>query len=364
MSDTQDPDSKTEEPTAKKLQDAFEKGDVPVSRELPILASFAGILVFVLFLLPARTEALASSLIHFIDDPAGWRLDSSDDVVVLLGIVGKACSAFLAPIAFLLMGLGIVASVAQNTPSLVPSRIAPTFSRISPFGGFRRIFGPRGWTELGKNVFKIAAVGLVTGLVIANQKYIIVTSMLVDASLLPANLLTVIARIIEAIIVATLAISCADIAWSRILWRRDHRMSLQEVKEEVRQLEGDRLVKSRLRSLRLGRSRQRMLTAVPKATMVIVNPTHYAVALRYVRAEGGAPTVIAKGVDLIALRIRAIAEEAGIPIIEDKPLARSLYGAVSVDSVIPAEFYRAVAEVVHLIQQKFHPGRTLYRRPA
>jgi flagellar biosynthesis protein FlhB len=120
----------------------------------------------------------------------------------------------------------------------------------------------------------------------------------------------------------------------------------------LRQTEGDRLMKSRLRSLRLDRSRKRMLASVPRATLVIVNPTHYAVALRYIRAEGGAPIVLAKGVDLIALKIRELAEEAGVPIVEDRPLARSLYDSVSVDSAIPPEFYRAVAGLVHLIQQR------------
>ena len=149
-----------------------------------------------------------------------------------------------------------------------------------------------------------------------------------------------------------LVIAGADLAWTRIHWRRDQRMSRHEVKEEVKQAEGDRMMKARLRSLRLDRSRRNMLKAVPKATMVVVNPTHYAVAMRYVRAEGGAPIVLAKGVDLIALKIREIAVENDIPIIEDKPLARSLYDAVAVDAVIPPEFYRAVAEIVHLIQSK------------
>ena len=120
----------------------------------------------------------------------------------------------------------------------------------------------------------------------------------------------------------------ADLAWARIHWRRDQRMSRQEVKEELRQTEGDRLMKARLRSLRLDRSRKRMLAAVPRATMVIANPTHYAVAMRYVRAEGGAPIVLAKGVDLIALKIREIAEQNEIPVVEDRPLARALYDAV------------------------------------
>ena len=129
-------------------------------------------------------------------------------------------------------------------------------------------------------------------------------------------------------------------------------MSRQELKEEVRQAEGDRMMKARFRSLALSRMRKRMLANVPKATMVIVNPTHYAIAMRYVRSEGGAPTVLAKGVDLVALKIREIATEHDIPIVEDRPLARSLYDAVQVDDVIPPEFYRAVAEIVHLLQQK------------
>jgi flagellar biosynthetic protein FlhB len=166
------------------------------------------------------------------------------------------------------------------------------------------------------------------------------------------RLQSVSASAIAAVMLALLVISGADFAWARIHWRRDQRMSRQELKDEIKQAEGDRLMKSRLRSLRLDRSRKRMLSAVPRATMVVVNPTHYAVAMRYVRAERGAPLVLAKGVDLIALKIREIATEADVPIIEDKPLARALYDSVAVDSAIPPEFYRAVAEIVHLVQEK------------
>ena len=169
---------------------------------------------------------------------------------------------------------------------------------------------------------------------------------------MPERILGLAVKTIAAVLVATLAVAGADLVWSRILWRRDNRMSRHEVKEELKQAEGDRLVKARLRSLRLHRSRKRMLSAVPRATMVIVNPTHYAVAMRYVRAEGGAPIVLAKGVDLIALKIRAIAEAHDVPVVEDKPLARSLYTTVEVERPIPAEFYRAVAEIVHLVQQR------------
>jgi flagellar biosynthetic protein FlhB len=189
-------------------------------------------------------------------------------------------------------------------------------------------------------------------MVLIGERGVFLTAMHDDPEALPERILALAVKTIAAVLVATLAVASADLVWSRILWRRDNRMSKHEVKEELKQAEGDRMVKARLRSLRLDRSRKRMLSAVPRATMVVVNPTHYSVAMRYVRSEGGAPIVLAKGVDLIALKIRAIAEAHDIPVVEDKPLARSLYAAVEVERPIPAEFYRAVAEIVHLIQQR------------
>ncbi len=214
------------------------------------------------------------------------------------------------------------------------------------------MFGPRGWTEFAKSALKLAAVAASVAMLVASQRFALIDAMFVDPAGLPARLISLCVMATTAVMLAVLVIAGADLTWTRIHWRRDQRMSRHEVKEEVKQAEGDRMLKARLRSLRLDRSRRNMLAAVPKATMVIVNPTHYAVAMRYVRSEGGAPVVLAKGVDLIALKIREIAFENDVPVIEDKPLARSLYDAVAVDAVIPAEFYRAVAEIVHLIQSK------------
>ena len=149
-----------------------------------------------------------------------------------------------------------------------------------------------------------------------------------------------------AIAVATIVLVAADLVWSRLFWSRDLRMTRQEVKDEMKQVDGDPLVKARMRSLARDRARKRMIAAVPRATFVVTNPTHYAMALRYVKEEGGAPMVIAKGQDLIALKIREIATEHSIPIIEDKLLARSLYKVVEVDKMIPPEFYKAIAEIV------------------
>jgi flagellar biosynthetic protein FlhB len=352
MSDDQDADSKTEEATEKKLHDSVERGNVPVSREVSLLASMAAMLIVMMFVLPSRAEQFVGALIHFLDDPGGWRIERTSDVLALGEVLAIAAAQFLAPIVILLMISGVVASIAQNAPRIVPDRIMPDLSRISLGAGLARVFGPKGWTEFLKSTVKILAVGAVVAMIIAGQRFLLTSAMFLDVADLPQRILKLCVDVIAAVLVATLVVASVDIVWARIHWRRDQRMSRHEIKEELKQTEGDRLVKARLRSLRLDRSRKRMLSAVPKATMVVVNPTHYAVAMRYVRAEGGAPMVLAKGVDLVALKIREIAEQNFIPIVEDKPLARSLYDAVTVDSVIPAEFYRAVAEIVHLIQDK------------
>lgn len=352
MSGDVDPGDKTEEPTEKRLHDAMERGEVAFSREAPLFASLGATLVALIFVIPGRAETLLSALVGVIDDPAGWRIERGEDVLALAGPVIIASARFLLPTVILLTAAGVLASVAQGTPRIAPQRVMPDASRISPRNGLRRIFGPRGWTEFLKSLIKLTAVVTVATMMLVGQKAVLLTAMDSDPGMLPQRVLDLCAKTIAAVLVATLAVAAADLAWSRMLWRRDHRMSKQELKDELRQAEGDRVLKARLRSLRLDRSRKRMLSAVPRATMVVVNPTHYAVAMRYVRAEGGAPTVIAKGADFIALRIRSIAEEHEIPVVEDKSLARSLYAAVDVDRPIPAEFYRAVAEIVHLIQQR------------
>jgi flagellar biosynthetic protein FlhB len=279
-------------------------------------------------------------------------LETSGDAMLLARELASTLAHFLGPAVFLLMAFGVGGSIFQNAPRIVPQRIAPDFKRLSPLSGFTRLFGPRGWTEFAKSALKLGAVIAVVGFLVSAERLAIVEAMFVDVSALPKRLLSLCIAATVAVALAILVIAAADFTWTRIHWRREQRMSRHELKEEVKQAEGDRLLKARLKSLRLDRSRRNMMKNVPKATMVIVNPTHYAVAMRYVRSEGGAPTVLAKGVDLIALKIKEIAIESDVPVIEDQPLARSLYAAVTVDAVIPPEFYRAVAEIVHLIQSK------------
>jgi flagellar biosynthetic protein FlhB len=346
MAEPYDRESKTEEATEKKIRDSVEKGRVPYSREAATFASIVGILGAVIFLLGNNVVRLKSSLETFIDDPGGWSLENAADVVALLHAVSYDAALILLPFVLVVGLAGICGSVLQNQPQLVFERIKPELSRISITKGWTRIFGLTGQIEFLKSLFKLSIVAIAGYIAMKAALVDVVNSMFMEPGAIPGLMQELSVRMLATVAVATAALVGADLVWSRISWRRDLRMSRQEVKDELKQTEGDPLMKLRLRSLRRDRSRKRMMAAVPRATLVIANPTHFSVALRYVREEGGAPLVVAKGKDLIALKIRQVAEEHGIPVYEDRALARSLYDAVEVERMIPPEFYKAVAGII------------------
>jgi flagellar biosynthetic protein FlhB len=201
-------------------------------------------------------------------------------------------------------------------------------------------------------LFKFFGVTIIVGWILSEELPLLLTTMFSDPLQLPETILGLSMRLLAAVSVATILLVAADLLFSRILWRRDLRMSKQEIKDEMKQAEGDPMVKARQRQIARERNQRRMMASVPKATVVIANPTHYAIALRYVREEGGAPLVVAKGVDAMALKIREIAETHDIPVVEDKLLARSMYDHVEVDQMIPPQFFKAVAEVIYYLHER------------
>jgi flagellar biosynthetic protein FlhB len=345
-------DSKTEEATEKRVRDTIEKGNIPVSREAATFASVIGILIVASFLLKEGAMRVAVLLQRLMDHPGGWTLDTGSDATLLLGTVLSEMFKFLLPPMATMCFFGVAASLSQNAPRLALDRIMPDPSRISPGQGWKRIFGMQGHVEFAKSAFKFLGVSAIIYMVLRAEQPIFMNAMFMEPNELPEVVLAMLVRILAAVAITTVILVTADMLWARIKWRRDMRMTRQELKEEMKQAEGDPLIRAKLRSLRLDRSRRRMMAAVPRATLVIANPTHYAIALRYVREEGGAPTVLAKGKDLIALKIREIAENHKIPVVEDKALARSMYDKVEVDKMIPPELYRAVAEIVHFVYAK------------
>jgi flagellar biosynthetic protein FlhB len=352
MAETADKESKTEEPTERRIREATEKGNIPISREAPIFASMVGILAIASLFLAERSVELSLAMRRLLDDPGGWSLENRSDASQLMAAVGFEAGRFLLPIVVLLTLAGLAASFLQNAPSFALERIRPKLSRISPTEGAKRIFGFHGWLEFFKATVKFVAVGIVVIVILQSDQLRVMSAMYTDPAAVPALILSLAMKLLAAVSVATIVIVAADLVWARINWRRELRMTRQELKDELKQAEGDPLVRARLRSLARDRTRRRMIAAVPHATLVVVNPTHYAVALRYVREEGGAPVVVAKGQDLIALKIREVAEENDIPVVEDKPLARSLYDSVEADRMIPPEFYRALAEIIHFLQNR------------
>ena len=349
MSEEQDKESKTEAPSDKKLSDAAAKGNVPFSREVTMFASTLAIYIFVVFFLSDGAATMAEALKDIFEQPEAWRLDTASDATALISHVLLKSTALLVPIFVLLILFGVGSSIFQNLPRPVVDRIQPKWNRVSPLSGLKRIYGLPGLVEFGKSLFKIIVVSVVVVLVLWNDYFATLDLMFSDPVSIFTAMISDLKQIIIVVLLATAVLAILDLFWTRHHWYTELRMTKQEVKEELKQSQGDPIVKSRLRSMQRDRARKRMIGSVPRATLVIANPTHYAVALRYVREENDAPVVVAMGQDLVALKIREIAEKNGIPVFEDPPLARSMFAQVSVDSVIPPVFYKAVAELIHRV---------------
>lgn len=352
MSDEVDKESRTEEATERKLQKAAERGDAPVSREATVFAGFLAFYIFLAVWAHGAGAQLATGMHGLLESAGAARLGTLGDAQALMAQIVAHCALALAPALGLIALAGVLASVLQNPPRLVGDRIQPDLSRLSPMKGFARIFGLRGWAEFGKSALKLILGLLVISLLFWGLTPALIRLTQIDPMLTPQRALDDATSLALALCCLSGVIFAADLFWSRMTWRRDQRMSRQELRDEFKETEGDPTVKQRLRALAQQRARKRMMAAVPRATMVIANPTHFAIALRYVRGESGAPVVLAKGQDLVALKIREIAEKNGIPVVEDKALARSMYDAVEIDQMIPAAFYRAVAEIIHMLAQK------------
>ncbi|MBP1178205.1 flagellar biosynthesis protein FlhB [Methylobacterium sp. PvR107] len=344
MSD--DKESKTEPASDKKVGEAITQGNIPFSREAPVFASILGLLIFLVFVARDQGVPFVRRLALLLEQPRNFSVETSRDATRLVHALALEMGRFLLPILVILLVSGIAASIFQNAPRIVFDRIQPQWSRLSPASGWNRLFSLQGFIEFGKSLFKFLAIGGMSYMVLRADRHEIINIMFVDPIGVPEFLLALSVRLVSAVSVATIALVAGDLVWTRIRWQRDLRMSRQEVKDEFKQLEGDPLVKAKMRSLAQDRLRTQMMAAVPRATMILANPTHYAIALRYDQGENDAPMVLAKGKDLIALRIREIAEKHRIEVVIDKALTRAMYDHVEIDQAIPAEFYRAVANLL------------------
>lgn len=343
----QDDDQKTEEPTEKRLREARDKGDVPRARDVGLVAGMAAAWAIVLMAAPEAVSRLASLLVPLLENPDDFRLDGSAyDVLHGLHWLIVGVGGALLPILGIL-AVGVVVSALGQGPFLFASdRIQPKLSHLSPAAGWQRIASRRALIEFAKSLTKLGIISVAAWFAIA--PYITWTEGTVglDVAGLPVLLRDVTLRLLLAVLLATVLMAAVDVLWNRLEWRKRLRMSFQEIKDEYKQIEGDPNAKARMKEIRQSRSKRRMMANVPRATVVITNPTHFAVALEYDRGRMAAPVCLAMGADLIALRIRAVAQESGVPIVENPPLARALHASAEVDAVIPLQHYQAVAEVI------------------
>ncbi len=350
MSEAPEQDSKTEQPSEKRIRDAVEKGNLPYSKEATTFGSVFGILTGMSLIAGTAISNLFERLHASFEAVGTTPIRTSGDGIGILTNYLRDVAAVVMPFLLVLALGGILGAVGQNMPNGTLDRLKPKFERLSPSQNLKQVFGKPALTELASSTAKILAALFVAWYVCAS----LFENVLLLAASEPVTLFTTLQnkaiRIISVFTLLCMIIAILDVVHVRISWTKRLMMTRQEVKDEMKQSEGDPHVKLRLKFIGRRRLNSRMMANVPTATMVVVNPTHYAVAMRYVVAEGGAPVVIAKGMNHIALKIKNLCEKNRIPIIENAPLARSLHATTAVGSAIPPEFYKAVAEIVHFVE--------------
>ncbi len=344
MADERDDNEHTEDPTAKRLDEAIKRGDVVKSAEVNTWFLIAGGALALMVLARPAAASLETTLRGLIansyqipaDGPALAALvrELAKDVLAALGIP------------LLLLALAALAgSVIQHRIVVSLEPVRPRLSRISPVAGMSRLFSKQALANFAKGLAKLALIGAVIAALLWPQRQRLAALAGIDPAVILPFTRALTMQMLGSVVAILAVVAAADYLFQYRQWYDRQKMSVREMKEEFRQTEGDPAVKGKLRQLRHARMRKRIMAAVPKATIVITNPTHFAVALKYERGMN-APVCVAKGVDLIARRIREIAQAHDIPIIENPPLARALHGTVEIDQEIPPEHYRAVAEII------------------
>lgn len=346
--------SKTEEPSERKISKAKEEGDVAISQDAKSFLMLLGMLFVVWLLLPLMFKWFYVLSLKFIENPESIPTDPKHLQLLFSRTVFGMLKILSIPF-LIFMVLGLTASIAQTGFVYAPKKLLPDWNKLNIFAALPKFINMKKVVESLKGIIKITVITFISILVIRPYLEKINLMPTMDTMAILSFIHKVVVLLIFTVLIAVLIIALADYAWQKYSHLKKLRMTKQEVKDEYKQMEGDPLVKSRIRQVRMERARHRMMDNVPKADVVIVNPTHYAVALEYKMETMDAPVVVAKGLDHLALRIRELAEENDIPIVENPPLARALFASVELDQAIPQEHFKAVAEVIGYVMQLKNP---------
>jgi flagellar biosynthetic protein FlhB len=338
-------DDKTEAPTDKRRSESRNKGNVTNSTEINSVV----VLLVGLFLLKLTGPWMMRHIVAYVQETFSLISHPQADMQFAAAIVVKAIVAicFISwPVCIGVMALGIFANLIQVGFLFTLEPLAPKLEKISPLAGFKRLFAMRSFVEMIKNVLKLVIIGFVAYITVAGEFNTITGLADTTSGAILMFMMAVSFKVILRVALVLLVLAILDFAYQRYEHEKGLKMTKQEIKEEHKQSEGDPQIRARVRSLQREMARRRMMQEVPKATVVVTNPTHIAIAMRYEPGEMETPLVVAKGKRLIAEQIKKLALEAGVPIVEDKPLARAMYDKVNVGDNIPIEFFSAVAEIL------------------
>ncbi|MEN2786118.1 flagellar biosynthesis protein FlhB [Sphingomonas qilianensis] len=345
-----DQEQKTQEPTQKRLDEARDRGEVANAPEMRHAMMFAGMMIVAGGLGSVMLGSLTTMFLRLWGSAEDYRLEPLGAQDLAAGILRQAAMS-LAPVGGLLFACAALTLIVQGRPTLSWSRVTPKWSKVSPLSGFNRLLGKRALVEFAKTLAKFAIV-ITVAMIILWPKAIALDQLVgAGTTTIGRTAGQLVFDLIKTIGVMVLALGVIDFVYQHRAFLKRMRMTLQEVKDEMKSNEGDPQIKARIRAIRIQRSRRRMMAAVPQASVIITNPTHYAVALKYEHGNMAAPVVVAKGVDAVALKIREVAGLNKVPIVENPPLARALYAAVELDRTIPVEHYAAVAEIIGFVMR-------------
>jgi flagellar biosynthetic protein FlhB len=350
MAEEQERSSKTEDATPRRLQKGRERGQVAVSQEVKSWAVLAAGTLGLVVLVPSALRSLAATGRFFLESADAISVDTAS-AQKGFGALVLSVSWDVAALFALITIVAVFASIGQIGFLWAPAKIAPELSKISLMKGVQRMVSIRSVVEFAKGIAKLVAVGALAFALSLPLLADLELLIWMDAPRLMERIGVVAVRMAGGTVAVMSLIAIADYVYQRHAFNAQMRMTRQEVRDEYKQSEGDPQIKGRIRKLRAERAQRRMMAAVPKADVVITNPTHYAVALEYKMEAMAAPKVVAKGVDHLARRIREVAAEHGVPVVENPPLARALHATVDLDGEVPPEHYQAVAQVIGYVMR-------------
>lgn len=341
---------KTEKATPKKKQDARKKGQVAKSQDVNTAVVLLSVFFFLMLFGKTMTEKMIGILRHSLQNYMFMELTANNIHSILIEILGEL-TVFLGPVMLVAMIAGVAANYAQVGFMYSPEAIQMKLEKINPLSGFKRIYSMRAIVEMLKSILKISFIGVIAFSVLWSRmdEVLLLATKGVGAAIATIASLTLQMGLSAS--GALLFLALMDYLYQKYDFEKSIRMSKQDMKDEYKNIEGDPLIKSKIKQKQREMAMRRMMQEVPKADVVITNPTHFAIALKYDDQKADAPVVIAKGVDFVAQKIKLIAKDNEIATVENRPLARALYSQAEIGDAIPEEFFKAVAEILAYVYQ-------------